>query len=71
MTMISTTAQSAGRPFGKTPDGQTVDLYTLNDGKGVEATISTYGGVVVSLKTPDRNGQAADVVLDSMISRAT
>lgn len=48
--------------FGKTPDGMAVDLYTLKSGK-LEATITNYGGRVVSLKVPDRNGKLADVVL--------
>ena len=50
------------RLFGKMPDGTPVDIYTLNDGR-VEARIMTYGGTVVSLRVPDRNGKAADVVL--------
>jgi aldose 1-epimerase len=50
------------QPFGKMPDGTPVDIYTLSDG-AFEARIATYGGVVVSLKAPDRNGEAADVVL--------
>src|SRR5260370_27927601 len=49
--------------FGRTPDGEQVDLYLLTNKNGVEAAISTYGGVVVSLKVPDRNGKLADVVL--------
>ena len=49
--------------FGKAPDGAEVDLYTLTNKNGVEAAISTYGGVVVSLKVPDRNGKLGDVVL--------
>jgi aldose 1-epimerase len=48
--------------FGKMPDGTPVEIYTLNDGAD-EARITTYGGVVVSLKTPDRSGKLADVVL--------
>lgn len=44
------------------PNGAAVELYVLNDGK-VEAGIITYGGVVVSLRTPDRNGKLDDVVL--------
>jgi aldose 1-epimerase len=48
--------------FGKTPDGTAVEIYTLNDGR-VEARIMTYGGIVVSLKAPDRQGKTADVVL--------
>jgi len=49
-------------PFGKTPDGTPVEIYTLNDG-ACEARIGTYGGIVVSLNVPDRDGKPADVVL--------
>lgn len=51
------------RPFGQTPSGETAYLYTLTNSKGMEAAISTYGGVVVSLKVPDRTGTPGDVVL--------
>ena len=49
-------------PFG-TKEGIQVDLYTLRNTKGLEARITNYGGIVVSLKVPDRNGQFGDVVL--------
>lgn len=49
--------------FGKTEDGQQVDLYTLTNKNGVEVAITNYGGTVVSWKVPDRNGHIADVVL--------
>jgi aldose 1-epimerase len=49
-------------PFG-TADGQSVDLYTLRNAHGVEARITNYGGILVSLKVPDRNGKFDDVVL--------
>jgi len=55
----STTKKS----FGKTPDGQPVDLYVLTNKSGAEVSITNYGGAVVSLKVPDRNGKLADVVL--------
>ena len=48
--------------FGKTEIGTPVDIYELRAGK-IEARIMTYGGIVVSLKVPDRQGTAADVVL--------
>jgi len=53
--------------WGTTPDGQTVELYTLRNSKGAEARIMNYGGVLVSLKVPDRSGVLGDVVagLDS------
>jgi len=50
------------QPFGNMPDGTPVEIYTLSDG-AFEARIATYGGIVVSLKAPDRNGKVADVVL--------
>jgi len=49
--------------FGKTSDGQGVDIYTLTNRHGVEAKITNYGGIVTSLKVPDRNGKLDDVVL--------
>jgi aldose 1-epimerase len=49
--------------FGKTPGGTAVQIFTLTNEHGLEARISTYGGAVVSLKTPDRAGKMADIVL--------
>ena len=49
--------------FGKTAAGENVDLYTLRNTKGVEAKITNLGGIVVSLKVPDKNGKFDDVVL--------
>jgi aldose 1-epimerase len=50
-------------PFGATPEGQAVDIYTLRNNSGAEARIMTYGGILVSLKVPDKNGHLGDVVL--------
>ena len=50
-------------PFGVTPDGEGVDLYTLTNGSGAEVTIVTYGAIIVSLRVPDRDGVLDDVVL--------
>ena len=50
-------------PFGKTPDGQQVDIVTLTNGKGLTAKIMTYGGIIVSFEAPDRNGKPGDIVL--------
>jgi len=50
-------------PFGKTSDGTPVDIYTLTNSNGVEARITNYGGILVSLKVPDRDGKLDDVVL--------
>ena len=48
--------------FGKTSDGQEVDLYTLSNARGMQVAISNYGGEIVTLKVPDRNGKSDDVV---------
>ena len=49
--------------FGKTLDGAPVQIYTLTNKNGLEARITNYGGIVVSLQAPDRNGSMADVIL--------
>src|SRR5687767_1419781 len=49
--------------FGQTADGTPVDLITLRNGKGIEMKVITYGGIITSLKTPDRNGVADDIVM--------
>ena len=48
--------------FGST-EGQEVSLYTLTNERGFAVTITNYGGAVVSLKAPDRNGRFGNVVL--------
>ena len=53
----------ASAPFGKSSDGQPVTIYTLRNSGGMEARVMDYGGIVVSLTAPDRDGKFADVVL--------
>lgn len=49
--------------FGRTPDNTNVDLITLQNAAGIEIRVITYGGVIVSLRTPDRHGAPDDIVL--------
>jgi aldose 1-epimerase len=49
--------------FGKTGDGRPVDLYTLTNSHGVEVRAMTYGGIIVSLRVPDKSGSLGDIVL--------
>lgn len=49
--------------FGTLADGTEIALYTLVNAQGMTATITNYGGIVVSLTAPDRDGNFADVVL--------
>src|SRR5436190_1092140 len=50
-------------PFGTTAGKQPVEIYTLTNANGLELKAITYGGVITSLKTPDRAGKMADIVL--------
>jgi aldose 1-epimerase len=47
--------------FGKLPDGTPIELYTLTNPNGMQATIMTYGATVVSLTAPDKADKFADV----------
>jgi aldose 1-epimerase len=49
--------------FGTARNGAAVERYTLRNRHGMQARITTYGGIVTSLTAPDRHGQYADVVL--------
>jgi len=49
--------------FGKTQDGRGIDLYTLTNRNGVRISITNYGGAIVSIETPDRQGRTGEVAL--------
>jgi len=50
-------------PFGSTPDGEPVELFTLANGHGLSVEILTYGGIVRRVLAPGRDGSTANVVL--------
>jgi aldose 1-epimerase len=50
------------KPFG-TRDGRPVNLFTLTNANGVEVDAMNYGGIIVSIRVPDRKGEFADIVL--------
>ncbi len=50
-------------PYGTTADGVAVDEYTLTNANGVEVKIITYGGIITSVKVPDRYGNLVNVTL--------
>ena len=49
--------------FNKEIDGKTVKLYTLTNKNGVKVEITNYGGKVVSINVPDKDGNLGDIVL--------
>ena len=62
----STTADEtapAVSTIGTLPDGTPVERYTLRNANGLEVELATLGAAIHSIRTPDRNGSLADVVL--------
>lgn len=49
--------------YATTTGGREVDEYTLTNANGMEVKIITYGGIITSIKVPDRNGKMANVAL--------
>jgi aldose 1-epimerase len=53
----------ARSPFGTMPDGRPVEMFTLTNANGVEVRAITYGGIITSIRVPDRAGTFGDVAL--------
>lgn len=51
------------KPYGTTADGLAVEEYTLTNANGMEVKVITYGGIITSIKVPDRYGNMANVAL--------
>ncbi|MEA2788110.1 MAG: aldose 1-epimerase [Acetobacteraceae bacterium] len=49
-------------PFGQTSDGRTATLYTLRNDR-LRVQITDFGGRMVRIVAPDRDGQLGDVLL--------
>lgn len=49
--------------WGKSNDGKDVYLYTLTNKNGVTAQVTTFGARIVSVHTPDRDGNTANIIL--------
>lgn len=58
-----TPVSNAPETYGTLPDGQTANLYTLTNANGLTATLTDFGATLVSLKTPDRDGNLADITI--------
>jgi aldose 1-epimerase len=50
-------------PYGKTPEGSSIDIFTLRNSHGLSARVISYGCIITSVKTPDRNGEAGEITL--------
>lgn len=49
--------------FGTLRDGRRAGLYTIENKKGMQAVLTDFGGILVRLLVPDRDGKMTDVVL--------
>lgn len=56
-------ARIAKTAFGRMPDGTVVDAYAIRNRRGTSMVAITYGGIITTLRTADRSGQMADIVL--------
>ena len=50
-------------PYGRMPDGRAVEVFTLTNANGIEVRAITYGGIITSVRVPDRHGTFGDIVL--------
>ncbi|QTP54237.1 galactose mutarotase [Billgrantia sulfidoxydans] len=63
-TTNGTTSRSLDKSsFGQLPDGRQVDVYRMTNANGIEMRVINYGGIILSLKTPDVDGDFDDIVL--------
>lgn len=62
-TVQQTPTRVSSTPVGRTPDDKVIDLVTLRNAAGIEMRVLTLGGIIQSLRTPDRDGVFDDVVL--------
>ncbi len=62
--LLATTAHAEVKMsiWGHTAEGVAVPIYTLTSGN-IEVRVMAYGARLVSVRTPDRTGKMADVVL--------
>lgn len=61
--MQRSTPRVSREPFGQLPDGRRVELFTVRNAHEVEIRAMTYGAIITSIRTPDRHGASADIVL--------
>ncbi len=59
----SSSAGVSHAPFGNLSDGTPISLYTMTNTQGVTMKVMNYGGIIVSLEVPDRDGKTIDVIL--------
>ncbi|MBN2653269.1 MAG: galactose mutarotase [Spirochaetales bacterium] len=49
--------------FGKTNNGENIELITLTNNRNVSISVINYGATLVSIRTPDKDGEKKDIIL--------
>jgi aldose 1-epimerase len=49
--------------LGTTPEGRRIDQFTMINGNGLSVSLMTYGGILTSVKTPDKDGKCEEITL--------
>ena len=60
---IGQTSNITREAFGTLPDGRAVEQFRLTNANGIELKAIGFGGIITSLRVPDRRGRLDDVVL--------
>ena len=51
------------QPYGTTPKGTGIEIFTLKNSSGIRVSLITYGCIITSVRTPDRNGRIGEITL--------
>jgi len=49
--------------WGTDPEGKEIELFTISNDNGIEIKITNYGGIITSIKTPDKQGNISEIAL--------
>jgi aldose 1-epimerase len=52
-------------PFGTTPNGEPIERWRLDNGRGVTADVLSYGAVLHAFAVPDASGDPGSIVLSA------
>lgn len=58
---LSTAMEIKEETYGSMPDGKEVKIYTFTNKNGAIAQVTEYGAILVSMKTPDKDGKVQEL----------
>ena len=63
-----TSSRVTREPDGETPDGTLAEVWRFANPGGVSLRVTTYGGIIMSLMAPDRDGHVRHGVLENQVT---